>query len=153
MRRLGPLLSFLPVLLLVGGFVWFTMAIGDPLQRAEKEPLAVGVVVADEELRRLAPLQTYVALYAGTGRTLPQFPVDEALTEDDGSFVLRAYADDGTRFFLFARIEAADFTTYCETRPLPPVRARDDGSWVVAATGAVPPMLRVDVDASGRCPR
>lgn len=154
MHRVRPIVSFLPVLLLIGGFVWFTIAVGDPLERAEKEPLAVGVVVPDEELLRLAPLQTYVALYPGTGRgALPQFPVDEALTEDDGSFVLRAYESDGERFFLFVRVEAADFTTYCATRPLPPLRAEGDGGWVVAATGAVPPLLRIEVDPTGRCPR
>jgi len=153
LRKLGPVLSFLPVLLILAGFAWFTFETADPLQRVEKEPLAVGRVVPDEELAERGPLTFYVALYAGSGRELPQFPVDDALAEQDGSFVLRAQASDGERFFLFARVETADFALYCTTRPLPPVRPRPDGTWVLAANRGTVPQLTIEIDASDRCTR
>ena len=153
-RSLIPFLNFLPVLVILGAFAWITFETANPLQRVEKEPLAVGRVVPDEELLRLQPQQTYVALYAGSGRELPQFAVDEALADDeDGTFALRADRADGDRFFLFVRVETSDFSLFCVTRPLPPVRPNEDGTWALASNGAVVPQLTIEVRPTDRCHR
>ncbi|HZG36121.1 MAG TPA: hypothetical protein VEY87_09765 [Gaiellaceae bacterium] len=151
MRRIVPFLNFLPVLAILGLFVLFTFETANPLQRVEKGVLVAGRVLPDHELQRLGPLQHYVALYRGTGSKRPLFPVDDALAEPDGSFALRADDTDGERFFVFVRVETADFSTFCATRPIPPVRLEPDERWVVAATGKGVPRLRVAVDTAARC--
>ena len=150
MRRLLPLVSFSSVLVLLGAFVFFTISIADPVQRVLKEPFARGVVVPDEALRTTGPLHTYVALHAGPARLDPAQPVDDMLTEPDGRFALRADPVHGERFFVFARVETTALDTYCVVRPLPRLRAGDDG-WEVAATGAELPELRIEVGPANSC--
>jgi hypothetical protein len=149
-RRLLPLVSFSSVLLLLGGFVLFTISIADPVERVQKEPFARGVVVPAESLRRRGPLYTYVALHAGPPGRIPQNPVDDMLTEPDGRFALRGDEAFGTRFFVFARIETPSFETYCVVRPLPRLRI-DDERREVAATGEPVPELRIQVGPSDAC--
>ena len=152
LRKLIPFLNFLPVVAILAGFTWFTFETANPLQRVEKEPLAVGRVVPSPDLERLAPLTTYVALHRGTGDAprLPQFAVDEALAADDGTFSLRADETDGNVFFVFVRIEGADFTTYCARQRLPRVRVGRDGLWEREEGGDVR-RLRIEVGSAGRC--
>jgi hypothetical protein len=151
LRPFRGFLSFLAVPAVIGLFVLLAFETANPLQRVEKESVVTGRVLPDDELRRLGPLQHYVALYAGRGPQRPLFPVDDVLTEPDGSFALRADATDGERFFVFVRVETADFSTFCTTRPLPPVRLEPDGSWVAAETREAVPGLRIGVDTSARC--
>jgi hypothetical protein len=146
-----PLISFSAVLLVLGGFVLFTISIADPLDRVLKEPFARGVVVPDEALRRRGPLYTYVALHAGMPQPAPETPVDDMLTEPDGRFTLRADAAYGGRFFLFVRVETPSSEMYCVVRPLPRLRALDDGGWEVAATGEEVPALRLEVGPDDTC--
>ena len=111
-----------------------------------------GVVVPDAALRQDGPLYPYVALHAGPPELVPEMPVDDMLTEPDGRFALRADAIDGDLFYLFVRVEAAaTLATYCPVRPLPRVRALDDGEWEVAATGENVPELRIEVGPEDRC--
>jgi hypothetical protein len=149
-RRFLPLISFSSVAVVLGGFVLFTISIGDPVQRALKEPFARGVVVPDEALRGRGPLYTYVALHAGAPRLDPEQPVDDLLTEADGRFALRADPEHGERFFVFARIETTASDTYCVVRPLPRLRSRDD-RWEVAATGKRLAELRIEVGPANSC--
>ena len=151
MRRLWPLLSFSFVVLIVGGFVLFTISVADPLERAQKESLARGVVVPEKALLRDGPLYTYVALHAGTPELVPETPVDDVLLEPDEGFSLRADEIDGELFYLFVRVEAAaTLAGYCIVRPLPRMRPVDDG-WEVAATGEALPELRVEVGPENSC--
>jgi hypothetical protein len=147
-----PLLSFSSVALVLGGFVLFTISIADPLERAQKEEFAFGVVLPDDALRRQGPLYTYVALHTGPpDLTTPQTPVDDTLTEGDGRFALRADASDGGVFYVLVRVEAAStLAVYCVARALPQVRPVDDG-WEVAATGDEVPPLRIEVGPEDAC--
>ncbi len=150
MRRLLPLLSFSSIALVLGGFVFFTISIADPVQRTLKKPFARGVVVPDKALRGRGPLYTYVALHAGAPRLNPTQPVDDMLTEPDGRFALRADPEHGERFFVFARIDTTGYDSYCVVRPLPRLSARDD-RWEVAATGQELPELRIEVGPANSC--
>jgi hypothetical protein len=150
-RRFLPFISFSSVALVLVGFVVFTISIADPVDRVLKEPFARGVVVPDEALRRRGPLYTYVALHAGKPQPAPETPVDDMLTEADGRFALRADAVYGGRFFVFVRVETASFDMYCVVRPLPRLRALEDGGWEVAATGEEVPEMRLEVGPDDTC--
>jgi hypothetical protein len=150
-RRFWPLISFSSVLVVVGAFVLFTISIADPVERAEKESFARGVVVPEEALLRDGPLYAYVALYAGRPELAPETPVDDVLIERDEGFSLRAEEIDGELFYLFVRVEAAaTLATYCVVRPLPRMRPVDDG-WEIAGTGEEMPELRIEVGRDDAC--
>jgi hypothetical protein len=150
-RRFLPFLSFSTVALVLGGFVLFTISIADPLERAQKEEFARGVVVPDEALRREGPLYTYVALHAGPPGLAPETPVDDMLTERDGRFALRADTSAGGLFYVLVRVEAAaTLAAYCVVRALPRLLPVDDG-WEVAATGDEVPPLRIEVGPQDGC--
>jgi hypothetical protein len=149
-RRFLPLISFSSVLVVVGAFVFFTIRIADPVDRALKEPFARGVVVPDAALRRQGPLYTYVALHPGAPPVLSETPVDDVLTEPDGRFALRADPVHGNRYFLFARVENPSGVMHCVVQPLPQLRATEE-RWEVAATGEELPELRLEVGPDDSC--
>jgi len=151
-RRLFGKFTFLPVILILAGFVVFTVAIAEPVQKAERRSLVVGTVTPAGALREDGPFRPYVALHKGApGGEIPEFPLDDQQPLADGKFELSADQGDGTRFYLLARIETATLERWCDTVALPPVRKLDDGRWVDAATGAPLPPLRISVDDSTRC--
>lgn len=154
MRRLLRKLTFVPVALILVGFVLFTIFIAKPLRGGEKRGLVVGTMRVAPELKPDAPFTRYVAMYAGELRpasSLPEFPVDDVQTEDDGGFELTAEKQDGTRFFLLARVETAKIERYCEEIELPEMRQLDDRNWVDAKTGKPLPRVRITVDKGERC--
>jgi len=144
--------GWLVVVVILGAFVWFAIEISQPVERTLQEDLVVGTIRHAAELDSQGPLLGYVALFAGpaTGRR-PEYPVDDKLPEQDGSFALDADVLDGKRFFLLARIETAQERLFCETIALPEMRVDDDGQWVVAATGEPLPPKHVVVDTSTPC--
>lgn len=152
--RLLRKLTFVPVALILMGFVAFTIFIAKPLRGSEKRGFVEGTINVAPELRPDAPFVRYVALYAGAvepADALPEFPVNDVQTNDDGAFELTADQEDGTRFFLLARIETAKLERYCEEIALPQVRRLDDRNWVNAKTGKPLPPVRITVDKSERC--
>ena len=152
--RLFRKLTFVPVALILVGFVVFTIFISKPLRETEKRGLLKGTINVAPELNPDAPFVRYIALYAGDVRpadALPEFPVTDVQTNDDGVFELTPDAEDGTRFFLLARIETAKLQRFCERIALPEVRRLDDKSWVDATTGKPLPPLRITVDKSEPC--
>jgi hypothetical protein len=154
MRRLLRKLTFVPVMLILAGFVLFTLFIAKPLRGSEKRGLVEGTLNVAPELKPDAPFIRYVALYAGDVKpadALPDFPVNDVQTEDDGAFELTPDLEDGTRFFLLARIETAKLERFCKEVALPPVRRLDDRNWVDAKTGKPLPPLRITVDKSEPC--
>lgn len=157
MRRLVRFLrrlTFVPVALILVGFVLFTIFIAKPLRGSEKRGLAEGTVQPAPELRPDAPFVRYVALYQGEprpARAVPEFPVADVQTEDDGVFDVIADKEDGTQFFILARIETAKLERYCEEIALPRVRRLDDRNWVDAKTGKPLLPLRITVDKGERC--
>lgn len=154
MRRFVRKLTFVPVALILAGFVVFTVFISKPLRGSEKRGFVEGTVNVAPELKPDAPFVRYVALYAGDVQpadALPSFPVNDIQPEADGAFELTPDLEDGTRFFLLARIETAKLERYCKLIALPPVRRVDDRNWVDAKTGKPLPPVRITVDASEPC--
>jgi hypothetical protein len=152
MRRLLSSLGILIVALMLAGFVWFTKEISEPVDRTLRQDLVTGTVRPAGELEPRGPFLTYVALFAGRpGGERPLYPVHDVQPGTDGSFALSADRLDGTRFFLLARIETAQEELFCETIPLPEMRATEDGEWVVAATGRPLEPPAIVVDASTPC--
>lgn len=154
MRRFFRKLTFVPVALILVGFVLFTVFISKPLRGSEKDGFVQGTINVAPELKPDAPFVRYMALYAGDVRpadALPEFPVNDVQTNDDGVFELTPDAEDGTRFFLLARIETAKLQRFCKEIALPEVRRLDDKSWVDATTGRPLPPLRITVDKSEPC--
>jgi hypothetical protein len=138
------------VLVLVGGFTWFTYEISKPVEGSLQENLVTGTVEAAPELAPDAVL-TYVALHAGSAAgEVPEDPISDQLVEDDGAFAFPADPLDGTEFFLFARVETRLETFYCERVALPSMRMEGD-EWVVAATGEPLEPQRIVVDTSTPC--
>ncbi|MHB1243366.1 MAG: hypothetical protein ACYC1P_08215 [Gaiellaceae bacterium] len=152
MRRLVGKFTFFPVVLILAGFVVFTVAIAKPLKKAERRGLVVGTVTPADALRDDGPFRPYVALHRGApGAEIPEFPLDDRQPLDDGKFELSADQTDGTRYFVLARIETATLERWCETVALPPMRQLEDRSWVEAATGKPLAPVRISVDDSTRC--
>jgi hypothetical protein len=157
MRRRLRKLSFLPVLLLLVGFTWFTVEVASPLKEAERKSLVAGTIVPAGPLRDDGPFRPYVALHKGPrpaevrAGEIPEFPLDDQQPLDDGKFELSADQGDGTRFYLLARMETAKLERWCETIALPPMRQLEDRSWVVAATGEPLDPVRISVGAATRC--
>ena len=140
------------VLVMVGAFVWFTIAISKPVEESLQEDLVSGTLHAAPALAPEAPFLEYIALYAGDpAGELPELPLIDQLAEDDGSFSFPADPIDGTRFFLFARIETAQERFFCKRVALPPMRVNEDDEWVVAATGEPLAPRRIVVDSSQPC--
>ena len=151
MRRFLYRFGWAIVLVMVGAFIWFTVAISKPVEESLQEDLVTGTMRAAGELGPDGPFLAYVALFAGRpGPELPEYPVADQLAEDDGSFALSADPLDGKTFFLLARIETAREEFYCETIRLPQMRLEDD-EWVVEATGEPLEPQRIVVDKSTRC--
>lgn len=152
MRRFWGRFSWLPVLLVLGGFVWFVVWISEPLREAERKSLVTGSIHAADPLKPDGPFIPYVALHRGhPSAGIPEFPLDDRQPDGDGRFELSADASDGTRFFLLARFETAKQERYCRTLALPELRRTEDGEWVDAATGRRLPAQRITVDKSTRC--
>ena len=154
MRRFVRRLTFVPVALILVGFVVFTVFISKPLRSSEKGGFVQGTLDVAPELKPDAPFVRYIALYAGDVRpadALPAFPVDDVQTNDDGVFELTPDAEDGTLFFLLARIETAKLQRFCKEIALPEVRRLDDKSWVDATTRKPLPPLRITVDKAEPC--
>lgn len=154
MRRLLRKLTFLPVALILAGFILFTVFISKPLRGSEKRGFVEGTLSVAPELKPDAPFVRYVALYAGDVKpadALPAFPVNDVQTEADGAFELTPDLEDGTRFFLLAWIETAKLERYCKLIALPPVRRIDDRNWVDARTGRPLPPVRTTLDKSAPC--
>jgi hypothetical protein len=152
-RRFLGKFSFLAAILLVAGFAYFTYAITKPVTSVQKPTLVRGTVRPAAALGPDAPFVRYVALHPGrpSAAGVPEHPLDDQVTADDGTFELRADEIDGTRFYLLARIETAREEFWCEIIELPPVRFREHGTWVEAATQAPLEPVRVTVDRSRRC--
>lgn len=154
MRRLLRKLTFVPVALILAGFFLFTLFISKPLRGSEKRGFVEGTLNVAPELKPDAPFVRYVALYAGDvkpGGALPAFPVNDIQTEANGAFELTPDLEDGTRFFLLARIETAKLERYCKVIALPPVRRIDDRNWVDAKTGKPLPPVKATLDKSEPC--
>ena len=151
MRRFLWRYGWLVVVVIVAGFIWFTIEISKPVEGSLQEDLVSGTLHPARELAPEGPFLAYVALYPGDpGRELPEFPLIDQLAEDDGSFGFPADPIDGARFFLFARIETAQERFYCKRVALPAMRM-DDDEWVVAATGEPLAPQRIVVDKSQPC--
>lgn len=154
MRRVFRKLTFVPVVLILVGFVLFTVFISKPLRSSEKDGFVQGTIDVAPELRPDAPFVRYVALYAGDVKpadALPVFPLNDVQTDDDGGFELTPDQEDGTRFFLLARIETAKLERYCKRIGLPRARSLDARHWVDATTGKPLPPLRITVDKREPC--
>jgi hypothetical protein len=152
MRRLFSKFTFLPVILVLAGFTWFTLRIADPPDEAERESLVSGTIAPGGPLRAQGPFQLYVALERGVpGDEIPEFPLDDAQPLEDGRFELSADPGDGRRFWVLARIETARLERWCDTVRLPEMRQLEDGAWVEAATGEPLSPLELTVDDSRRC--
>jgi hypothetical protein len=153
-RRFLNRFSFVPVILILGGFVAFTLWVTDPLQKAERKSLVTGSIHPADPLRPDGPFIPYVALHKGAAQDpggVPEFPIDDAQPDGDGKFALSADEGDGRRFYLLVRFETVQSEQYCKTVPLPMVRRTEDGLWLDAATGKKLEPLRISVDKSQRC--
>ncbi len=152
--RLLRKLTFVPVALILIGFVVFTIFIAKPLRGSERLDLVRGTVKVAPELRADAPFSRYVALYPGelgAADALPDFPANDVQTGGDGVFQLSPNQEDGTEFFILARVETAKLERYCEEIALPLVRRLEDKSWVDAKTGKPLPRLRITIDKGEPC--
>jgi hypothetical protein len=153
-RRFLRKFSFVPVLVILGGFVAFSLWVADPLKEAERESLVTGSLHPADPLRPDGPFIPYVALHKGElqePESVPEFPLDDAQPEGDGKFELSADELDGQQFYLLARFETAKSERYCKTVPLPRMRRNEDGVWLEAATGKQLQPLRIAIDKSLRC--
>ena len=154
MRRFLRRFSFFPVILILGGFIAFTLWVADPLQEAERKSLVTGSIHPADPLRPDGPFIPYVALHKGALQDpdgVPEFPLDDEQPDGDGKFELSADAGDGRQFYLLARFETANSERYCKTVPLPRMRRTEDGLWLDAATGERLQPLRISVDKAESC--
>jgi hypothetical protein len=151
-RRFFGKFSFVPVILILVGFVVFTLKISDPLKDAERKSLVTGSIHPANPLKPDGPFIPYVALHKGApGPEVPEFPLDDHQPDGDGTFELSADEVDGRRFYLLARFETAKSERFCATLALPPVRRTEEGIWLEAATGQRLKPVRITVDKSQRC--
>jgi hypothetical protein len=153
-RRFLRKFSFIPVILILGGFIAFSLWVADPLQEAERKSLVTGSIHPADPLRPDGPFIPYVALHKGTLRSpedVPEFPLHDAQPDGDGKFELSADEGDGRQFYLLVRFETAKSERYCKTVPLPRMSRTEDGIWLEAATGEQLPPLRIAVDKTERC--
>jgi hypothetical protein len=153
MRRLFGKFTFVPVILIIVGFVWFTARIAQPQKSVERESLVTGTIHPANPLRPDGPFIPYVALHKGKPdlNAIPEVPLDDRQPDGDGAFELSADPGDGRVFWLLARFETAKQETYCNGLALPRMRKTEDGAWVEAATGKPLAPVRIAVDKSERC--
>ena len=152
MRRFLRKFTFVPVIVILAGFVLFAIKIADPLKEAERKSLITGSLHPADPLKPDGPFIPYVALHKGApGAAIPEFPLDDQQPDGDGKFELSADDGDGRRFYLFARFETAKSERYCTTVLLPLTKRTEDGVWLEAATGKPLKPVRIAVDKSERC--
>jgi len=151
-RRFLRKFSFIPVILILAGFVLFTLKIAEPQKKAERKTLVTGSIHPADALRPDGPFIPYIALHKGVpGTPIPEFPLDDRQPDGDGTFELSADDRDGRRFYLLVRFETAKQERYCKTVALPRMRRTEEGVWLEAATGKPLKPLRIAVDKSQRC--
>lgn len=154
MRRFFRKFTFFPALLVVAGFVGAVIYLSKPLEEAESPQTVTGVVRAAAELKPDAPLMYFAGLYRGEARPpsqAPDFPLDDAQPEEGARFELVAEREDGTRFWVLARVETAKIERWCKVVELPALRRLNDGTWVDAATGKALPPLEITVGTQTPC--
>ena len=147
-------LTFLPVFLVLAGFVGAIVWLSKPLKEEESPPAVTGVVRAAAELRPDAPLVYFVGLNKGATRPAseaPEFPLDDAQPDAGTTFELVAEKGDGSQFWVLARVDTAKIERWCEVVDVPPLRRLEDGTWVVAETGKPLPPLEITVDKETSC--
>lgn len=146
--------TFLPVVLVLAGFVLAVFWLSRPPASEESPPAVTGTITASPELKRDAPLVYFVGLNPGPTRPVdqaPEFPLDDAQPDEGQTFELVAEEGDGTQFWVLARVETARIERFCEAVDLPPLRRQDDGTWVEASTGKPLPPLAITVDDGTPC--
>ena len=153
MRRLFRKFTFVPVILILAGFVWFTLKVAEPLKKAERKSLVTGSIHPADPLRPEGPFVPYIALHKGVlgPKGVPEVPLDDQQPEGDGTFELSADDGDGRQFFLLARYETAKQERYCKTVSLPRMRRTEAGIWLDAETEEPLEPIRITVDKSQRC--
>lgn len=154
MRRFRNRFTWIPVVLILGGFVWFTTWVSDPLEDVERKELVTGTIAPAGALKGQGPFIPYVALHSGRPTApdrAPDFPLDDRQPEEDGRFELSADTGFGNRFFLLVRFETAKQERYCRVVALPEMRRTAEGVWLVAETGKRLPPQRIGVDTSTPC--
>ena len=79
MRRLLRRFSWIPVVLILGAFIWFAIGLSDPPEEAERENLVTGSIHAADPLKPDGPFTPYIALHKGTPdpEAIPEFPLDD----------------------------------------------------------------------------
>ena len=146
--------SFMPVILVLGGFVFAVFWLSKPPESEESPPTVTGHVRATERLKRDAPLVFSVGLNKGRRRPAsqaPEFPLDDAQPDPGETFELVAEEGDGSQFWVLARVDSARIERWCEVVDVPRMRRLEDGTWVVAATGKPLPPLEITVDKTTAC--
>jgi hypothetical protein len=146
--------TFLPVILVLAGFVGAVFWLSRPPKSEESPPTVTGNIRATDRLRQDAPLVFFVGLNKGKTRPAsqaPEFPLDDAQPDPGDTFELVAEEGDGSQFWVLARVETAKIERWCEVVDVPKLRRLDDGTWVVAATGKPPPPLEITVDMKTAC--
>jgi hypothetical protein len=153
-RRLLSKFTFVPTLLILAGFVVAVILLSKPLKGEESPAAVTGLIRADADLTRDTPLVYYAALNPGRARQpgqAPEFPIDDAQTDAGEMFELAPEPGDGTRFWILARVETAKIERWCKVVDVPPLRRREGGTWVEAATGKPLAPLEITVDRSTPC--
>ncbi|HEY7793726.1 MAG TPA: hypothetical protein VIA10_06960 [Gaiellaceae bacterium] len=146
--------TFLPVVLILAGFVVAVFWLSRPPKSEESPPTVRGTITASSELKPDAPLVYFVGLNPGATKPpaqAPEFPLDDAQPDAGETFELVAEEGDGSRFWVLARVETARIERWCKSVDVPPLRRQDDGTWVVASTGKPLPALRITVDKTTPC--
>ena len=155
MRRLFGRFTWIPVILILGGFIWFAIRISNPPEEAERESLVTGTIHAADPLKPDGPFVPYVALHKGEvvePTAAPEFPLDDRQPDGSGAFDLSADASDGTRFYLLVRFDTAKQERFCKTVALPEMKRTAEGVWLVAETGKPLEPQRITVDKSVQGP-
>jgi hypothetical protein len=146
--------TFMPVILVLAGFVAAVFWLSRPPKSEESPPTVTGHVKASARLKQDAPLVFFVGLNKGKTRPAseaPEFPLDDAQPEPSETFELVAEEGDGSQFWVLARVDSARIERWCEVVDIPRMRRLEDGTWVVAATGKPLPPLTITVDKKTAC--
>ncbi|HUP32952.1 MAG TPA: hypothetical protein VM184_07955 [Gaiellaceae bacterium] len=154
MRRLLARFAFVPVILILAGFIAFAIGLSDPPEEVERASLVAGSILPARALEPEGPFIPYVALHKGEPEgiaAVPDFPLDDRQPDLDGAFELSADPGDGRRYYLLARFETAKQERYCALLALPEMRLTEAENWVVASTGKPLEPQRLTVDKSTRC--
>ena len=146
--------SFMPVVIVLAGFVFAVFWLSRPPKSEESPPTVTGRIDGTAALKQDAPLVYYVGLVKGEMQPpaeAPEFPLDDAQPEQGETFELVAEEGDGTQFWVVARADTARIERWCKSVDLPPLRRLEDGTWVVASTGKPPAPLRITLDKTTAC--